>query len=84
MSRRLPTPVRSCKTFANGAALPVYAHVPDVNGNDGKKLSKRHGAVSIDVFRTEGYLPAALMNDAKQTAAPVKGTLATTPALTKH
>jgi glutamyl-tRNA synthetase len=41
---------------------PVYAHVPDVLGDDGRKLSKRHGAVSIDVFRALGYLPAALMN----------------------
>ena len=47
---------------ALGADLPVYAHVPDINGNDGKKLSKRHGAVSVDLFRSEGYLPAALMN----------------------
>jgi len=47
---------------ALGAELPVYAHVPDVLGNDGKKLSKRHGAVSIDAFRADGYLPAALMN----------------------
>jgi glutamyl-tRNA synthetase len=47
---------------ALGADLPVYAHVPDINGDDGKKLSKRHGAVSVDVFRNQGYLPAALMN----------------------
>ena len=47
---------------ALGADLPVYAHVPDINGDDGKKLSKRHGAVSVDWFRDEGYLPAALMN----------------------
>jgi glutamyl-tRNA synthetase len=47
---------------ALGAELPVYAHVPDINGDDGKKLSKRHGAVSIDWFRDEGYLPSALMN----------------------
>ncbi|MGH3028658.1 MAG: glutamate--tRNA ligase, partial [Gaiellaceae bacterium] len=47
---------------ALGRALPVYAHVPNVMGTDGKKLSKRHGAVSIDVFRADGYLPAALMN----------------------
>ena len=40
----------------------MYAHFPNVLGNDGKKLSKRHGAVSVDVFRAEGYLPAALMN----------------------
>ncbi|MGN6798198.1 MAG: glutamate--tRNA ligase [Gaiellaceae bacterium] len=44
------------------ADLPVYAHVPNINGDDGKKLSKRHGAISVDVFRDEGYLPAALMN----------------------
>jgi len=47
---------------ALGADLPVYAHVPNINGDDGKKLSKRHGAVSIDHFRSEGYLPQALMN----------------------
>jgi glutamyl-tRNA synthetase len=47
---------------ALGADLPVYAHVPNINGNDGRKLSKRHGAVSIDTFREEGYLPAALFN----------------------
>jgi glutamyl-tRNA synthetase len=47
---------------ALGADLPVYAHVPNINGADGRKLSKRHGAVSIDAFRTNGYLPAALFN----------------------
>jgi len=47
---------------ALGADLPVYAHVPNINGDDGKKLSKRHGAISVDVFRDDGYLPAALMN----------------------
>jgi glutamyl-tRNA synthetase len=47
---------------ALGADLPVYAHVPDINGDDGKKLSKRHGAISVDVFRDQGYLPATLMN----------------------
>ena len=47
---------------ALGAELPVYAHVPDILGNDGKKLSKRHGAVSIDHFRMQGYYPAALLN----------------------
>ncbi len=47
---------------ALGHEPPVYAHVPDVLGDDGKKLSKRHGAVSIDEFRTAGYLPAALVN----------------------
>ena len=47
---------------ALGAELPVYAHVPDVLGDDGKKLSKRHGAQSVDEFRDAGYVPAALMN----------------------
>ena len=47
---------------ALGAEIPVYAHLPNINGDDGKKLSKRHGAVSIDHFRSEGYLPQALMN----------------------
>ena len=45
-----------------GHEPPVYAHVPDVLGNDGKKLSKRHGATSIDEFRAAGYIPPALMN----------------------
>src|SRR6266550_163580 len=47
---------------AVGANLPVYAHVPNVNGEDGKKLSKRHGATGVDEFRRAGYLPDALVN----------------------
>jgi glutamyl-tRNA synthetase len=47
---------------AVGGGLPVYAHVPNVNGADGKKLSKRHGAVTVDEFRRDGYLPEALLN----------------------
>src|SRR5262245_27203037 len=47
---------------ALGAEPPVYAHVPNVFGPDGKKLSKRHGAVSVDEFRAAGYIPEALMN----------------------
>jgi glutamyl-tRNA synthetase len=47
---------------AVGADLPVYAHVPNVNGEDGKKLSKRHGATGVDEFRKSGYLPDALVN----------------------
>jgi glutamyl-tRNA synthetase len=45
-----------------GAELPTYAHVPSVFGMDGRKLSKRHGAVSVEEFRREGYVPEALMN----------------------
>ncbi|HSC93294.1 MAG TPA: glutamate--tRNA ligase [Gaiellaceae bacterium] len=47
---------------ALGHEPPVYAHVPDVLGDDGKKLSKRHGAQSVDDFREAGYLPEALLN----------------------
>ena len=47
---------------AVGGALPVYAHVPSVFGADGRKLSKRHGAVNVEDFRKAGYVPAALMN----------------------
>ena len=47
---------------ALGAELPSYAHVPDVLGSDGKKLSKRHGAQSVDDFREQGYIPEAMVN----------------------
>jgi glutamyl-tRNA synthetase len=47
---------------AVGAEVPVYAHVPSVFGEDGKKLSKRHGAVSVEEFRKAGYLPDTLVN----------------------
>jgi glutamyl-tRNA synthetase len=47
---------------ALGAEPPVYAHAPNVFGIDGKKLSKRHGAISVDEFREAGYVPEALMN----------------------
>jgi glutamyl-tRNA synthetase len=45
-----------------GAPVPVYAHVPHVHGTDGRSLSKRHGAVTVDEFRAQGYLPEALVN----------------------
>lgn len=41
---------------------PVFAHVPMIHGEDGSKLSKRHGASSAMEFRDEGYLPQALVN----------------------
>ncbi len=47
---------------ALGAALPHYAHVPMILGEDGKRLSKRHGAVSVMQYREEGFLPEALLN----------------------
>jgi glutamyl-tRNA synthetase len=45
-----------------GWDVPTYCHVPLVNGPDGQKLSKRHGATSITEFREQGYLPEALFN----------------------
>ncbi len=47
---------------ALGGTRPVYAHLPMINGPDGKKLSKRHGAVSVTQYRDEGFLPDALLN----------------------
>ncbi|MCM2323440.1 MAG: glutamate--tRNA ligase [Oligoflexia bacterium] len=42
--------------------IPLFAHMPMILGADKKKLSKRHGAVSANVYRAEGYLPEALLN----------------------
>src|SRR5947208_6403334 len=47
---------------ALGAPLPRYAHLANILGPDGRKLSKRHGAVSVEEFRGEGYIPEALFN----------------------
>jgi glutamyl-tRNA synthetase len=44
------------------AAVPQYAHVPLLNGPDGRKLSKRHGAITVEEFRREGFIPEALFN----------------------
>ena len=41
---------------------PVYAHIPLIHGDDGAKLSKRHGALGVDAYRDMGFLPAALRN----------------------
>jgi glutamyl-tRNA synthetase len=56
------TPKQIVVLTALGAELPTYAHVPNVFGEDGKKLSKRHGAVAVDEFRETGYIAPALMN----------------------
>ena len=56
------TPKQLLILRALGAEPPDYAHVPDVLGDDGKKLSKRHGAQSVDDFRRQGYIPEALVN----------------------
>jgi glutamyl-tRNA synthetase len=47
---------------ALGADLPRYAHVPLLNGPDGRKLSKRHGAITVEDFREQGYIPEAFVN----------------------
>ncbi len=47
---------------ALGGKPPIYAHVPMILGDDGKRLSKRHGAVGVMQYRDDGYLPEAVMN----------------------
>lgn len=47
---------------ALSAAVPIYAHLPMILGEDGKRLSKRHGAVSVLEFKEQGILPHALLN----------------------
>lgn len=47
---------------ALGATPPTFAHIPMILGTDGKKLSKRHGTVSVLQYRDEGFLPEALLN----------------------
>jgi len=47
---------------ANGWTIPQFSHVPLIHGADGAKLSKRHGALGIEAYRSMGYLPAALRN----------------------
>jgi glutamyl-tRNA synthetase len=48
--------------FGADAPEPLYAHLPLLHGPDGKKLSKRHGAASVQELREAGYLPAAVRN----------------------
>jgi glutamyl-tRNA synthetase len=47
---------------AMGWRAPAFAHIPLIHGQDGAKLSKRHGALGVDAYRAMGYLPAALRN----------------------
>lgn len=48
--------------MALGAPIPKYAHLPMILGDDGKRLSKRHGAVSVMQYKEDGFLPQALLN----------------------
>ena len=45
-----------------GWRVPVFAHIPLIHGSDGAKLSKRHGALGIDSYRTMGFLPEAIFS----------------------
>ena len=56
------TPKQLLVLEALGAPPPRYAHLPLLHGPDGKKLSKRHGAASVQELRERGYLPAAIRN----------------------
>jgi glutamyl-tRNA synthetase len=56
------TPKQILIQQAMGAPTPVYAHLPLLHGPDGKKLSKRHGATSVQDLRDAGYLPEAVIN----------------------
>lgn len=56
------TPLHVQMYRAFGWEPPEFCHLPMVNGSDGKKLSKRHGATSLNEFRARGYLPGAIIN----------------------
>ena len=56
------TPKQMLIQQAMGAPTPIYAHLPLLHGPDGKKLSKRHGAASVQDLRDAGYLPEAVLN----------------------
>jgi glutamyl-tRNA synthetase len=56
------TPKQLLVLAALGHPPPRYAHLPLLHGPDGKKLSKRHGAASVQELRAAGYLPAAVRN----------------------
>jgi glutamyl-tRNA synthetase len=56
------TPKQIALYRALGASLPVFGHVPMINGPDGKKLSKRHGAEAVGDYQHMGILPAAMRN----------------------
>ncbi len=56
------TPRQAMIMDALGSEPPVFAHLPLLHGPDGKKLSKRHGAASVQALRDAGYLPEAVRN----------------------
>ncbi|MHC4266974.1 MAG: glutamate--tRNA ligase [Planctomycetota bacterium] len=56
------TPRQVALYKALGFELPKFAHIPMILGEDGSRMSKRHGATSVTDYRTKGYLPDALVN----------------------
>jgi glutamyl-tRNA synthetase len=56
------TPRQMCILNNMGWNIPAYAHLPMILGNDGAKLSKRHGATGVEEYRDMGYLPEAMRN----------------------
>ncbi len=56
------TPRQINMLMALGATIPQYAHLSMILGDDGQKLSKRHGAVSVMQYHADGYLPEAVLN----------------------
>ncbi len=56
------TPKQILMYRALGAAVPIFAHLPLILGPDKQRLSKRHGATSVEAYRDQGILPAALVN----------------------
>ncbi|MCL4131001.1 UNVERIFIED_CONTAM: hypothetical protein GTU68_058862 [Idotea baltica] len=56
------TPIHLFLYEALGWEKPVFCHLSHILGSDGKKLSKRHGANSLDEYKKQGYLPEALLN----------------------
>src|SRR5229473_7614517 len=56
------TPRQMQIASALGYTPPKFAHLPQVLGSDGSRLSKRHGATSVSEYRDDGYLPEALLN----------------------
>ncbi len=56
------TPKQILVYEALGENIPVFTHLPMILGADGSKLSKRHGSISIEAYRDEGFLPEAINN----------------------
>jgi len=56
------TPKQAMIYYALGATPPQFGHIPMILGSDGKRLSKRHGATSVESYRQDGYLAEAMLN----------------------